>query len=211
MEKAAAVQAIQYNKNTKKIDYKIGDLVYMDCPQTEVDVSKKFQKKYRGPFRIIAEITPVTFKIRELHDKFKEYTVHANRVKHFYDMPSFATQEMYKNISDKNTTTETPTPSVESKNYPTPHATLLEDEITTIPQNVPGAVFPAIVPQGEAQQEPVEMNVPHVPEVEPNNLEEPVPNIIQPAPNQQNNPIHPYNLRSTGPAMDLPWVLPRAI
>ncbi|KAF4529267.1 hypothetical protein B566_EDAN015408 [Ephemera danica] len=59
-------------------------------PPHLVGVSKKLQPRWLGPFRILDQTGPSTFKIKEIYGKQKSQLVNADRLKPYYDMPEFA-------------------------------------------------------------------------------------------------------------------------
>lgn len=66
-----------YDKNSKEIEYKVGDEVYLTAQQ--FPKSKKLSARYQGPFPITKIESPsnVTLKIKRRH-----VTVHKDRIKH---------------------------------------------------------------------------------------------------------------------------------
>jgi hypothetical protein len=53
-----------YDKSHKNIAYKIGEKVLIHCPIAENETLKyKLGKRWRGPFEIIAQIDPVSYRV----------------------------------------------------------------------------------------------------------------------------------------------------
>ena len=51
-----------YDKSVQKVRFKEGDLVMLDLKNWQKS-SKKFTPKYNGPFKIIEQLSPVTFRL----------------------------------------------------------------------------------------------------------------------------------------------------
>jgi transposase InsO family protein len=52
-----------YDKHHKPVDFKVGDMVMLHRPTTVRGLSTKLLPKWEGPYNVIEEINPVTFKI----------------------------------------------------------------------------------------------------------------------------------------------------
>ena len=59
-----------YDKNHKPVDLKIGDMVMMHKPTTIHGLSSKLLPKWDGPYKIVEEINPVTYKIANENQVF---------------------------------------------------------------------------------------------------------------------------------------------
>lgn len=68
-----------YDKKSRNIEFNIGDSVYLENHQIKKGNTKKFSKKYSGPYKIVKLNPPVncTLKINN-----KNVRVHKNRLKH---------------------------------------------------------------------------------------------------------------------------------
>lgn len=73
-------QAIQYNKTASEKHFTLGQLVYLHDPSIRTGLSKKLEKPWTGPYRVVEIKGPVTYKLRKLNGR-KELIVHANRLK----------------------------------------------------------------------------------------------------------------------------------
>ena len=78
--KAAKTSAIQYNKRTAPIKFKLGDRVYLKEEALKAGRSKKFRMNYSGPYRIIDRLRETTFKIKPIYGG-KSKVTHVNRLK----------------------------------------------------------------------------------------------------------------------------------
>ena len=58
-----------YDQKRQEVTFKVGDLVYLELKDYEMD-ARKLQAKRTGPFEIIEQINPVTFKLK-LPSKFR--------------------------------------------------------------------------------------------------------------------------------------------
>jgi hypothetical protein len=74
-----------YDKSHKNIAYKIGEKVLIHCPIAENETLKyKLGKRWRGPFEIIAQIDPVTYKVKQEGVRtLKMFPVHIQRMKKY--------------------------------------------------------------------------------------------------------------------------------
>lgn len=78
----------EYTKRRNKIanagrstdTYEVGDRIYLRNPSSTVGVSRRLDKKWIGPFRIMQKKSPVVFKIKKIQGT-NEITVHADRLK----------------------------------------------------------------------------------------------------------------------------------
>ena len=52
-----------YDRHHKPVDVKVGDMVMMHRPTTVRGLSSELLPKWEGPYNVIEEINPVTFKI----------------------------------------------------------------------------------------------------------------------------------------------------
>jgi transposase InsO family protein len=74
-----------YDKSHKNIVYKIGEKVLIHCPIAENETLKyKLGKRWRGPFEIIAQIDPVTYRVKQEGVRtLKMFPVHIQRMKKY--------------------------------------------------------------------------------------------------------------------------------
>lgn len=79
---SAERRAQQFNKKAKVRSFDLGDRVYLYTPHIrDKHMSKKLCASWSGPYRIIKQLGPVTFVIKEINGR-KEQTVHMNRLRH---------------------------------------------------------------------------------------------------------------------------------
>ena len=76
---------LQYDKNSADAPFEVGQRVWIYTPRTKRGLSKKFLSKWNGPFRICRKLSPVHYQVRTCDNRLVATTVHANRLKHFYD------------------------------------------------------------------------------------------------------------------------------
>ena len=88
----------KYDIKTAGEVFSTGDYVLLYNPAVKMGESKKFAPCYQGPFRIEGKVGTVNFHIKPIDTKFKEQTVHQNRLKRFYP-PSERTSK--KNLVQK--------------------------------------------------------------------------------------------------------------
>lgn len=76
---------LQYDKNSADPQFEIGQRVWIYTPRAKRGLSKKLLSKWNGPFRICRKFSPVHHQVRTCDNRLVATTVHANRLKHFYD------------------------------------------------------------------------------------------------------------------------------
>ena len=69
-----------YDRRAKEPDFKVGQLVYLRVPVKGKGLGRKFRPRYSGPWRLVEQLTPVTWTLRKLYGH-KSTTVHADRLK----------------------------------------------------------------------------------------------------------------------------------
>ena len=74
-----------YDLKTTPVSYDIGSRVCLYTPKARKGLSKKLQLNYHGPYRIVAKLSRVHFKLRTVDNRPLSVTVHANRLKPYYD------------------------------------------------------------------------------------------------------------------------------
>ena len=75
---------VNYDKNSREINYNIGDRVWLYNPKVKVGETKKLSSLWHGPFRIIEKIGPVNYRLSNENKKIPNL-VHANRLKPFFE------------------------------------------------------------------------------------------------------------------------------
>jgi hypothetical protein len=64
--------------------YELGDLVYIYYPEISIGTKRACLRKYSGPYIIVEQITPVTFKVAQAHNnQVLKNPIHMNRFKPF--------------------------------------------------------------------------------------------------------------------------------
>ena len=74
-----------YDRHSQPVIYDIGDKVWVFTPKSKKGLSKKLLHNYHGPYRIVAKLSPVHFRLRTLDNRPVSVPVHANRLKPYYD------------------------------------------------------------------------------------------------------------------------------
>jgi hypothetical protein len=68
-----------YDRKTREVSLKKGDLVYLYNPIAKRGRAKKFEYKYQGPFMILERISPLIYKLEM--EEGKSIVVHVHRLK----------------------------------------------------------------------------------------------------------------------------------
>ena len=88
MDKFHQLTAEKCDLNRILSSFKVGDLVYVKNESRVVGETQKLVKKFRGPFKVVAIVDPVTVKL-ELLDKTKRTskfdTFHVSKLKPYED------------------------------------------------------------------------------------------------------------------------------
>ena len=95
-QRAQLKMKARYDQSASPIQYMIGQRMWVYTPKHRKELSKKLLHNYHGPFRIVAKLSPVHFKLRTLENKPVSAPVHANRLKPYFepkDRPIEAPQE----------------------------------------------------------------------------------------------------------------------
>ena len=74
-----------YDLKATPVLYDVGSRVWVYTPKKRKGLSKKLQHNYHGPYRIVAKLSPVHFKLRTLDNRPVSVPVHANRIKPYHD------------------------------------------------------------------------------------------------------------------------------
>ena len=75
----------QYDRTSKPVPFDIGCKVWVYTPKSKKGLSKKLMHNYHGPYRIVARLSPVHFRLRTMDNRPVAVPVHANRMKPYFD------------------------------------------------------------------------------------------------------------------------------
>ena len=76
---------LQYDKKAADAPFEVGQCCWVYTPSSKKGLSKKLRHLWHGPFRICRKLSPVHYQLRTCDNRLVATTVHANRMKHFYD------------------------------------------------------------------------------------------------------------------------------
>ena len=89
-----------YDKKTKPHVFEIGDKVLLRDTMKKKGKNPKFLPKYKGPYTLVKQITPVTFELGGTHSKMENTTSHVNRMKKYVGIENrIITPESVENIT----------------------------------------------------------------------------------------------------------------
>ena len=74
-----------YDRTSKPVPFDIGCKVWVYTPKSKKGLSKKLMHNYHGPYRIVARLSPVHFRLRTMDNRPVAVPVHANRMKPYFD------------------------------------------------------------------------------------------------------------------------------
>ena len=75
----------RYDLKTASVSFAIGQRVWVFTPKTKKGLSKKLLHRWHGPYRIVKQLSPVNFQLRNSANRLVATPVHVNRMKPFYD------------------------------------------------------------------------------------------------------------------------------
>lgn len=85
IQRAQQKMKAYYDQRAREPQFELGDRVWVFSPKTKKGISKKLLHRWHGPYRIIEKLSPVHYKLRTLTNKPVETTIHANRLKFYFD------------------------------------------------------------------------------------------------------------------------------
>lgn len=85
IQRAQQLMKAQYDKKAKDASFQLGQRVWVYTPKGKKGLSKKLLHKWHGPYRICRILLPVHYQLRTCDNRMIATTVHANRMKPFYD------------------------------------------------------------------------------------------------------------------------------
>ena len=81
------------NQGKMKHTYKEGDLVWVYLPIPKKGKVMKLSNRWKGPYRIVIFVTPVTVKLKRIGDLRRTLTLHISRLKPYLGPHSFSEEE----------------------------------------------------------------------------------------------------------------------
>jgi hypothetical protein len=79
IRKSHASNKQYYDLRAKERNFKVDDVVYLYSSATKPGECRKFRKFWRGPFKVLAKLSSLSYRI--VNPQGKEFTVHVNRLK----------------------------------------------------------------------------------------------------------------------------------
>ena len=74
-----------YDRKANPYPYQIGDRVWIYTPKHKTGLSKKLLHCWHGPYRLVEQLSPVTFNVRTMANRLLPYAVHVNRFNPYVD------------------------------------------------------------------------------------------------------------------------------
>ncbi|KAG8193133.1 hypothetical protein JTE90_006965 [Oedothorax gibbosus] len=90
LTKAAQSMEERVLKQSKQKSIKVGDQVFLHYPSLGNSSSRKFAMPNKGPFCVIAQVSPVTFQIQSVNNSSEVQTVHINRLSPYTPRHTFS-------------------------------------------------------------------------------------------------------------------------
>jgi hypothetical protein len=123
---------INYDRKVTATNFEIEDLVWVLDPAIKPGESKKFTRKWKGPYKILSCINDVNYYIKPVVGNGKKLVIHRNRLKKCY------TNEVYR--------VDTDTPALDPSDVAPP-----EEDRRLITLREPQFIEEVMVPQMEAE------------------------------------------------------------
>ena len=88
IEKSQASSKEYYDRSRNESNFKVDDFVLLKTPRLVKGKSKKFMNRYKGPFLITKQLSPVTYEIVNVRGRRCARVVHSARLKPYYRLSS---------------------------------------------------------------------------------------------------------------------------
>ena len=85
IQRAQQLMKLQYDRKAVDAPFEVGQRVWVYTPKPKKGLSKKLLHRWHGPFRVCRKLSPVHYQLRTCDNRLIATTVHANRMKNFYD------------------------------------------------------------------------------------------------------------------------------
>ena len=100
-----------YNdQHAKDHSFRVGHKVWIYNPAVKPGLSKKLCYLWHGPFRLIEQITPVSFKVVNIQGKLQKGSIHVNCMKQYFTYDDPPTDSPPRNSSNEISSSSTPCP-----------------------------------------------------------------------------------------------------
>ena len=83
--RAQQLMKLQYDRTAADAPFEVGERCCVYTPKVKRGLKKKLCHLWHGPFRICRKLSSVHYQLRTCDNRLVATTVHANRMKHFYD------------------------------------------------------------------------------------------------------------------------------
>ena len=88
-EKNQSNMKMRYDEHAQKVDFEVGDTVWVYIPRLQKGLSRKLMKLWCGPYLLVQRTGPVNFRVRNLeNNKLLTIPIHVNRMKYAYNSSS---------------------------------------------------------------------------------------------------------------------------
>ena len=122
---------LYYDQHAKDHPFKVGRKVWIYNPAVKPGLSKKLCSLWHGPFRLVDQVTPVSFKVCNLQGKPQKGSVHVNRMKQYFSYDDPPIDPPLQSNSPENSPNPTPTPHYLFTKLPTTEDTELVQSDTS--------------------------------------------------------------------------------
>ena len=101
---------LYYDQHAKDHPFWVGHKVWIYNPAVKPGLSKKLCSLWHGPFRLIDQVTPVSFKVANLQRKLQKGSIHVKQMKQYFTYDDPPINPPLQNNSTGNSPNPTPEP-----------------------------------------------------------------------------------------------------
>jgi len=93
---------LNYDRKVTATNFELEDQVWVLDPSLKPGESKKFTRKWKGPYQIVARINDVNYYVKPVEGKGKKLVIHRNRLKECFtdDVYRVESTEVYQDPTD---------------------------------------------------------------------------------------------------------------
>ena len=94
IQKAQVKMKHYYDQHSRDHPFEVGHKVWIYNPAVKPGLTKKLSCLWHGPYRLMDQVSPVSFKVSDVKGKLLKGTVHVSRMKQLYTLQDKPTQEL---------------------------------------------------------------------------------------------------------------------
>ena len=94
IQKAQVKMKPYYDQHSRDHPFEVGHKVWIYNPAVKPGLTKKLSCLWHGPYRLMDQVSPVSFKVADVKGKLLKGTVHVSRMKQLYTLQDKPTQQL---------------------------------------------------------------------------------------------------------------------